>query len=114
MLAPPTYSFSFRHVRRSAVLDERVRELVQRLQKFNERIDQCHLTVERIDRGQDGSAPYAVHIDLSIPGAEIHADGASEASFDHGDVYAALNAAFNDAKRQLQELQCERLLTAKR
>jgi ribosomal subunit interface protein len=112
MLAPPT--FSFRHVRRSAALDERVRELAQRLQKFNERIDHCHLTVERIDRGQDGLPPYAVHIDLSIPGAEIHADGASGADSDHGDVYAALDAAFNDAKRQLQDLHRERILAAKR
>jgi len=115
MLSPPI--LRFRQVQRSAVLEERVREMVQRLRRFNERIDHCHLMVERLDRGQDGlpgSPPYAVHIDLSIPGAEIHADGTSDTRSEHADVYAALNAAFDDAKRQLQELHRERIEISKR
>ena len=96
MLATPKYSF--RDVERSAVLDERLRELVWRLQRCNERIDQCHLTVGRSE----------VQIDLSVPGAEIHAHSASGGPSDPGDVFVALNAAFDDARRQLQELHWER------
>jgi len=111
MLAPPKYSF--RDVERSAVLDERVRELVQRLQRCHRRIDQCHLTVAR---GREifgasapgGPPPYEVRIDLSVPGAEIHAHSASGWTTEARDVFVALNAAFDDARRQLQELQRER------
>jgi ribosomal subunit interface protein len=107
MAASPTYSF--RHVQRSAVLEERVRELMQRLQRYNERIDQCHLTVERLGADRGGPTPYEVRIDLSIPGAEIHAGGTSDSGARQNDVFVALNEAFNDAKRQLQQLQCERI-----
>lgn len=101
MLATPKYSF--RDVERSAVLDERLRELVQRLQRCNERIDQCHLTVGR----------HEVQIDLSVPGAEIHAHSESGGSSDPGDVLGALNAAFDDARRQLQDLHRERIGVSK-
>jgi hypothetical protein len=107
MAAPPTYSF--RHVKRSAALEERLRELLHRLQRYNGRIDHCHLTVERLNAGRDGSLPVAVRIDLSIPGAEIHAGGTSHGGADQDEVSVALKAAFNDAARQLQELNCERV-----
>ena len=117
MLAPPKYSF--RDVERSAVLEERVRELVQRLQRCHERIDHCHLTVARRRALYGGvatpgatapgdSQPFEVQIDLSVPGAEIHAHSASGRISDPADVFIALNAAFDDARRQLQELQRER------
>lgn len=111
MLALPTYSF--RHVERSAVLDERVRELVQRLQRINERIDHCHLTFGRRQDDVGGSPPYEVQIDLSVPGAQIHAHSASATSPDPDDVFTALNAAFDDAGRQLLALHRERIGTSK-
>jgi len=101
MLATPKYSF--RDLERSSMLHERLRELVRRLQRCDERIDHCHLTVGRRE----------VQIDLSVPGAEIHAHSESGGPSDPGDVFVALNAAFDDARRQLQDLHRERIGVSK-
>jgi ribosome-associated translation inhibitor RaiA len=117
MPAPP--KCSFRRVERTPALEERIRELAQRLQRCNERIDQCHVTLERRTNGRNGLRPCQVQIDLSVPGAEIRAIGASSGSSgsgsaDQSDIFLALNAAFDDAKRQLQELHRERVGEARR
>jgi ribosomal subunit interface protein len=107
MHAPMT--LTYRHIDQSDALNARARELTRRLQRFGERITQCHLTVEgRVGRQRKGG-PYSVKIHLSVPGAEIHADSLHGDGTRHNDVYSALRGAFNNAKRQLQDLNQERV-----
>jgi ribosome-associated translation inhibitor RaiA len=97
-------TLTFRHVPRSAALEARVRESVQRLERVNDRIAQCHLTVEGPEKPTDAAGRYAVKIELSVPGARIHADNLRQDDEQQRDVFSAVRDAFDDAKRQLQSL----------
>jgi hypothetical protein len=106
MRSPMT--LTFRHITRSGALEARARELGSRLQRFGERITQCHVTLEGPADGGNTGAPYLVKIELAVPGAQIHADSLHVDSTGHGDIYLAMRDAFNNAKRQLQDLHCSR------
>jgi len=101
-------TLTFRHTDHSSALEARARELGERLQRYGERITQCHMTLESARSGHNGNAPYSVQIDLAIPGAQIHADSLQIDGTGHQDIYLALRYAFNNAKRQLQELHSKR------
>jgi ribosome-associated translation inhibitor RaiA len=104
----PPITLSFRHLDRSGALEDRARNLGSRLERFNERITQCHITLEGPVTQSDTRAPYLVKIDLIVPGAQIHADSLHVDGAGHRDIYLALRDAFNNAKRQLQDLQRDR------
>jgi Sigma 54 modulation protein / S30EA ribosomal protein len=102
-------TLTFRHVDRSGALEERARKLGSRLGRFSDRIMQCHMVFEGPGRGRDGGVLFCVKIDLTVPGARIHADSLHVDGRGHKDVYLALRDAFNNAKRQLQGLHRARL-----
>jgi hypothetical protein len=103
-----TIALTFRHLDRSGSLEHRARKLGSRLERFSERITRCHITLEGADTRCDARTPYLVKIDLVVPGAQIHADSLHVDGAGHEDIYLALRDAFNNAKRQLQELQRDR------
>jgi hypothetical protein len=65
---------------------------------------QCHMTLEGPGNRGDSDASYVVKIDLTVPNAHIHADSLHIDGAGHKDIYLALRDAFNNAKRQLQDL----------
>ena len=66
------------------------------------------MTLEGSRGGHSSGAPYVVQIDLAVPGAQIHADSRQLDGAGHEDIHLALRQAFNNAKRQLQELHSKR------
>ena len=94
---------TFLHIGRSGALEERARKLGHHLARFNERITHCNITLQGPDDPDDG-AQYLVKIDLTVPGAQIHADSLHVDGAGHQDIYLALRDAFNNAKRQLLDL----------
>jgi hypothetical protein len=105
-------TITFRHIDHSGALEDRARKLGSRLGRFSERIIQCHMTLEGPDNRRDGGAPYLVKIDLTVPGAHIHADSLHVDGAGHKDIYLALRDAFNNAKRQLQDLHRDQFRSA--
>jgi len=101
-------TLTFRHIDYSSALESRACELGQRLHRYGEPITHCHMTLERLRSGHVSGAPFAVQIDLAVPGARIHADSLRHDGAGHQDIYVALRDAFNNAKRQLQELHSRR------
>jgi hypothetical protein len=98
MRSPMT--LTFRNIDRSGELEAHARELGDRLQRFGERITQCHISLE--------GPPYLVKIALTVPGAQIHADNLPVNGAGHADIHFAMRDAFNNAKRQLQDLHSDR------
>jgi ribosomal subunit interface protein len=93
--------FTYRHADSSAALEANARELCEHLQRFHDHIINCHVVVEGPSRHHRNRA-CTVKVELTIPGAYIHADSSHE-SMQDGDTYLALRSAFENAKRQLQQ-----------
>jgi ribosome-associated translation inhibitor RaiA len=104
----PRITITFRHIDHSGALEDRARKLGSRLQRFSGRIVHCHMTLEGPDNSSGSGAPYLVKIDLTVPSAQIHADSLHVDGAGHKDIYLALRDAFNNAKRQLQNLHRDR------
>jgi putative sigma-54 modulation protein len=107
-------TLTFRHIDHSGALEARARELGDRLQRYGESISRCHMTLEGTHSAHHAGGSYNVHIALSVPGAQIHADSLQGNGAGHADIYAALREAYNNAKRQLQELHARRYKSAGR
>lgn len=90
---------SFLGIDRSATVEARLRELGERLRRYHDRIRHCHITISKV-AGDDSRVSVRFH--LSVPGAQVHAEG--EDSADSGPFVAAGNA-FESACRQLSDLQ---------
>jgi ribosomal subunit interface protein len=94
---------TFRHMEPSAAVEARVREHVERLERFNERIISCRVVVETPPAHRNKGAPFQIKVDLAIPGRDISVHGARAERADHMDVYVALRDAFDSARRILQD-----------
>jgi hypothetical protein len=101
-------TLTFRHIDHSGALEDYARKWGSRLERFSERITQCHMTLEGPGNGSNAGAPYLVKIDLIVPGAQIYADSLHVDGAGHRDIYLALRDAFINAKRQLQDLHRDR------
>jgi ribosome-associated translation inhibitor RaiA len=84
-------------------VEARVREYVERLERFHERITGCQVIVEAPAAHRHNGAQFNVKIALSLPGAEINVHSERMDDTAHADVYLALHDAFDIAKRCLQD-----------
>ncbi len=91
---------TFRHMDSSAAVEAGVQELMQRLERLHGAIVGCHVVIE--SRRNNG-APFAVKIDLTVPGREIFVTSERADQAAHSDVYVALRDAFDSVKRALQD-----------
>jgi ribosome-associated translation inhibitor RaiA len=98
MQVPLTVSFQ------GMPVDETIRSAcwaeAEKLERYYARLTSCHVTVSCSHRHEQGN-PLAVRIRLAVPGGEIttsHPHAAPEEK-----PVAAIRAAFDDARRQLQD-----------
>jgi len=89
---------TYRDIPHSDALDAHIRDKLQKLEQVFPGLIACRVVVEQSGRNQQQGAPYRIHIDVTVPGAEIVADRK-----EHEDVYVALRDAFDAAKRQLED-----------
>jgi hypothetical protein len=106
MRAPTT--LTFRHVLRSSALEAHARALASRLQRVDECITQCDVTLESLAGSGSVDAPFVVKIDLAVPGAQIHADSLHPDGTGHSGLHSAMRASYENARRQLQDWHRER------
>lgn len=90
---------TFRNVRRTEALDERIRVKAAKLDQFSDRIMGCRVVVESPHRHQLKGNVYQVHIALTVPGQEIAVSRRSREA--HEDLMVCVRDAFNAAQRQL-------------
>ena len=94
---------TFRHMQPSPAVEARVREHVDRLERFHDRITGCHVVIEAPPAHRNNGAPFDVRIDLTVPGSEITVRSGRAEHEAHVDVYVALRDAFDSARRLLQD-----------
>lgn len=88
----------FQNMERSPAVESAVHERLAKLEQFCADITSCRVGVELVQKHQHQGRPYAVRIDLTLPGQEIVVDRVV-----HEDVYVALRDAFDDMKRRLED-----------
>jgi hypothetical protein len=101
-------TLKFRRVMRSSALEAQAHELSARLRRMDDRIKQCCITLEGPFDAGSVAPSYVVKIELSRPGAQIHADSLHPDGTGHAALDLALRASYENAKRQLQNLRHQR------
>jgi ribosomal subunit interface protein len=99
---------TFRHMRTSPAVEALVREHVERLERFHDRIIGCHVVVEAPPAHRNKGTPFDVKIDLTAPGIEIAVRSERAEHEAHTDVCVALRDAFDSARRLLHDYARER------
>ena len=94
---------SFRGMKRSDAVEERIREKVQKLEQYYDRIQSCRVVVEAPHRHHSKGQLYCVRVDLTLPGEEIVVAHEKPGDHAHEDVYVAIRDSFEAARRQLKK-----------
>lgn len=94
---------TFRHIDSSPALEARVRDLTARLERFHDHIIGCQVVIEAPPGHAGKGGPFAVKIEVTVPGGAINVNSAHALRPEHADVYVALRDAFDSVKRQLQD-----------
>jgi ribosomal subunit interface protein len=94
---------TFRDMDSSAAIDAYVRARAEKLDALYDRITACRVAIESPHRHKSHGRPYRVRVDINVPGAELVVDRSPDHDLHHKDLYAAIDAAFDDAKRQLHD-----------
>ena len=96
---------AYRGLDSSATVSELVRKRAGRLERYFQRITGCSVTLHAPGphhrRGKGGH--YRVRIELSVPGEKLVVGRDPAKTRSHEDLYAAVNAAFREARRQLED-----------
>lgn len=89
----------FRGLTPSEAIERSTREHVRKLESFAAGMMACHVVIELEQKHQHQGRPYSVRIDLTLPGHELVVNRVQ-----NEEVYVALRDAFDNMKRQLEDL----------
>jgi ribosomal subunit interface protein len=87
----------------SAAIEDSIRGHVAKLERFFDRIVGCHVTIEVPNHRHKSGRRYRVLVDVRVPRAELVAGRPPDESSSSEDVFVAIDRAFDEAVRVLQE-----------
>ncbi len=94
---------NFHDVDHSDAVEARIREKVEKLEQYSDRIIGCRVTVEAPHKHHHKGKLYTVKIDLTLPGGEIVVAHDNHDDHAHEDVYVAIRDSFEAMRRQLKK-----------
>ena len=94
---------SWHHVDKSEALESRIREHVDKLDRFYDGIISCRVTVEQSHGRHTQGNLYNLGIELKVPDKTIVVKRDPSQHQAHEDVYVSLRDAFHAVKRQLED-----------
>ncbi len=99
---------TFRGMSSSEAVEAIIRQRVEWLESFHDRITRCHVVVDVPHRHQQKGRTYSIRIDITTPSAEIVASSNDHHSGPQEDIHAAIRHVFDAARRQLEDDQRRR------
>lgn len=100
---------TFRDLPHSPVLDSQIRRHAEKLDDFHNHLMACKIVIDMPQNRQHQGKLYNIRINLTVPGKElVVTHNVNE------DFFIALREAFDDAKRQLEEIADKRHRTIAR
>lgn len=94
---------TFRDLAHSDVVESKITEAAEKLDRMFAEIMSCRVVVDLTNRRRRRGNLYQIHIDVSVPGAELYVGREPGDRDAHKDVFVAIRDAFNAMERQLQE-----------
>ncbi len=82
----------------SEAVESAARDKALRLDRFCPSIMTCRVAIEHKQKHQHQGQPFAVRVDVTLPGHELTVN-----RVEHEDVYVALREAFDDMRRQVED-----------
>ncbi|NQV57313.1 MAG: ribosome-associated translation inhibitor RaiA [Rhodospirillales bacterium] len=98
---PIPAQISFRDFDHSDAVEERIREKVDKLETYYDRITNCQVVIEAPHKHKNKGKLYHVKIVISVPGDEVIVTRDPKDNHAHEDIYIAIRDAFEAARRQL-------------
>ena len=92
---------TFRDLPPSAAVEERIRDCAEDLERVYDRLTACRVVVEGRHRPQRAGRVAHLCIELKLPGKQITIGRDAAGLQAHDDVFVAVRAAFDAARRQL-------------
>ena len=89
---------SFHGMEPSEALEAAAAKKAHKLDEFFADIMSCRVVIDQQQKHQHQGRPFAVRINLSLPGHELYVNRVQDE-----DAYVALRDAFDDMKRQLED-----------
>lgn len=93
---------TFRNLPKSEAIEAYVHEKATKLGRFRDAMTLCRVVVELPHRHRSHGSAYQVRVDIRIPGGDIVVNRTHEDPR-RQDAYAAIDLAFDDAERKLEE-----------
>jgi ribosomal subunit interface protein len=94
---------TFREIDPSPAIEANIREKVERLERFSDRITSCRVVVEAKNTTHRKGRVYTCAVDITVPGEEIVVGRVGPKNHAHEDVYVAIRDSFNTATRLLED-----------
>ncbi|HVY49741.1 MAG TPA: HPF/RaiA family ribosome-associated protein [Minicystis sp.] len=94
---------TFRGIGPSDAIEDYVRARADKLEHFFDRITGCHVMIETPHRHKRHGYHHRIRIDLVVPGKELVVTRDPDERKGQEDVYASIDAAFDDAQRVLED-----------
>jgi ribosome-associated translation inhibitor RaiA len=92
---------TFRDLPSSAAVEAEIRERAEHLERLFDRVSSCRVIVEGRHRPQRAGKVFHLRVELTLPGKIIAIGNGLAELHPHDDVFVAVRAAFDAARRQL-------------
>jgi ribosomal subunit interface protein len=99
---------TFREIAHSDAIDAYVRKRAAKLEVIAPRLVSCRVVIEAPHRHARHGEHYRVRVDVTAPGGEVVVTRSPDDAKVYEDLYATIDAAFDDVGRQLQDFERRR------
>jgi ribosome-associated translation inhibitor RaiA len=93
---------TFRDLPSSPAVEAQIRENADHLERLFGRVTSCRVTVEGRHRQQRAGKVFHLRVELTLPGRIVAVGNGPADLRAHDDVFVAVRAAFDAARRQLE------------
>jgi len=94
---------TFRNLNRSPAIEAKIRERVDKLERFFGEVTSCRVAVELLHKHHAQGNHYHVRVDVTVPGEELVASREPGEHHAYADVYVAIRDAFDTMGRLLED-----------
>jgi ribosome-associated translation inhibitor RaiA len=88
---------------RSEAVEAIIRQRVEWLEAFHDRITRCHAVVDVPHHHQRNGRTYGIRLDITTPTGEVVASSPEGDDGSHQDIHAVIRDVFDAARRQLED-----------